>query len=139
MRSWVIQPIGMTPSMPFQYIQKAAVVLAAAAVETASPPMSITPPPKLTALHVSGLGTLAPAARGVSAPVGVPLWVPAASTATPDIAQASLKSHASIAAARAPALTVTLTTVEVAVAPRLSVTLAVSAYVPTCTYDQLKL
>src|SRR5688572_21253507 len=83
-RSCVCQPSGITPLVPFQYIQNATVVLAPAAVDTGSALTSIAPPLKLAAWQVSGLGGAAGAARGLTAPVRTPLRPPTVSVTTPE-------------------------------------------------------
>src|SRR5512141_20620 len=78
-KSWLAQPSGMTASVPVQYSQNATVVLALAAIETGNDPTSITPPAKLPARHVSGLGNATGEAIDVTMPLAAPLWAPIAS------------------------------------------------------------
>ena len=123
------QLAGMTSSAPFQYIQNARVVRAPAAVLIARPVTSIVPPGEANAaaLQVAGLGALPFDVTALTEPVATPSRVPAASAIGVAVVHASLNSQASTGLAGAPALMITVTAAEVALALVLSVTLAVSA------------
>src|SRR5688572_3004347 len=103
-------------------------VLAPAAVETGSALTLNAPPPKLAPWQVLGFGAAAGAETGLTVPVRAPSRPAMLSVRIPELPQASFKRYAATGIAAPPlaAPTVTTTAAVVAVAPLLSVALAVS-------------